>query len=398
MTEILLLDDDPLQLKILARQLNGAGYTRVVGCTSAAAALRALTDPARSIGLIFLDLNMPGIDGVAFLRLLAERKISAAVVLVSGEDERLVETAVRLGESHKLRVLGALPKPVWTAELRGLLARWAAPPESAADGKPAYTADEIARAVTQGELVNYYQPKVALETGAVTGVEALVRWHHPRDGLVLHADFIDVAEAAGTIHALTRSVVESALGQAKNWRDAGLALQVAINISMSDLERLDFFDFMLAEMDMHGVPAAGVTLEITESRLATGTRAAMEIVSRLRLKRVTMSIDDFGSGQSSLAQLRDLPFNEIKIDGSFVHGASADATLDMIVASSLKMARHLAMRTVAEGVEDRADWTWLRACGCDEAQGYLIARPMPAANLAHWLGEWEHRREELVRS
>ena len=396
-TEILVLDDDPLQLKLLARQLNGAGYERVVGCLNAATALEALTDPARSIGLIFLDLNMPGVDGVAFLRLLAERHFTAGVVLVSGEDPRLVETAVRLGESHHLNVLGALPKPVWTAELRAMLARWESPPDANAVAKRTYAPEEVRAAIARRELVNFYQPVVEVETGAVVGVETLVRWRHPQDGLVLPGAFIDLAEAHGFINELTRGVTKEAFGHARAWLDAGLDLSVAINVYMGNLDQLDFFDRLAAEADDDGVPLASIVLEVSESQLTLATRSAMEIVSRFRLKRVTMCIDDFGLGQSSLAQLRDLPFNEIKVDGSFVHGACTNATLDVILASSLKMAKHLNMRTVAAGVEDRSDWDWLRDRGCDRAQGYFIARPMPAADLPSWILEWDKRRRELYK-
>ena len=210
-TELLLLDDDPLQLKLLARALNGLGYHDVVGCTTAAVALDALNAPERTIGLIFLDLNMPDVDGVAFLRLLAESHRSIPVVLVSGEDERLVETAARLGASHQLTVLGTLPKPVWPVELRALLARWESPAPAASGAPTAYAAGDVTRAVRHGELVNYYQPKVDLVTGTVAGVEALVRWRHPLHGDVLPGRFLGVVEEHGLISELTRVVIGAAL-------------------------------------------------------------------------------------------------------------------------------------------------------------------------------------------
>ncbi len=397
MTDILLLDDDPFQLKILTRQLASAGYPQVIGCTAADEALQVLDDPARDVGLLFLDLNMPGVDGVAFLRLLAGHHASTAVVLVSGEDERLVETAVRIGESHQLRVLGALQKPVLSGDLRDILARWEADVTESREEPVPYAAEAIARAVSQGELANYYAPIVDLGTGAVAGVEALVRWRHPRDGLVLPGRFIATAESEGLIHDLSRVVLRAALGHARAWRAMGLELRVAVNVSMQDLNRLDFFDLLLSEAAANGVPPSALSLEITEAALADGTRAAMETVSRLRLKRVTMSIDDFGTSRSSLAQLRDLAFNEIKIDGSFVHGASANPSLAVVLESGVKLARQLGMTTVAEGVDDRSDWDWVRDHGCDLAQGYFIGRPMPADDLPLWLGSWDRRKPELLR-
>lgn len=394
MPEILLLDDDPLQLKMLARTLNGLGYTKLLGCTSAAAALHALSAPERRIGLILLDLNMPGVDGIAFLTLLSERRADVPVVLVSGEDERLLETAARFGASQKLTILGTVPKPVWPAELRLVLERWTSPATPLFTLRQ-YSAEEVAGAILHGELIPHYQPKVDLATGAVVGVEALVRWRHPKDGLVMPAQFIGIAEERGLIRDLTSLMLQSALAQGRQWRDAGLALSVAVNVSMDDLARADFADTVLAAVERSGLPHRDLVLEVSEQRFAQNPDAAMATVSRLRLRRITMAIDDFGTGTASLAQLRDLPFNEVKVDGSFMHGVGSNAILGAIVTSSLDLALRIGMRTIAEGVEDIADWVWLRAQKCDHAQGYFIGPPMPAAELPDWMAGWEKRRREL---
>lgn len=395
MTEILLLDDDPLHLKVLARTLNGLGYHNLVGCTSAAAALRALAEPQRQIGLIMLDLNMPGVDGVAFLGLLAERRAEIPVVLVSGEDERLVETAARFGASQHLRILGALPKPVWPAELSGVLQRWESPASSAPAAK-VYAPEEIAAAILHQELVPFYQPKVHLATGEVAGVETLVRWQHPKDGLVMPSQFIGVAEERGLVRDLTRMVLRMALEQARRWSAAGTPLAVAVNVSMDDLALPDFADFVMGELARAGIEPQQLSLEVTEQRFASNPDLALATLSRLRLRRVVMSIDDFGTGTASLAQLRDLPFNEVKIDGSFVHGAGSNAIPGTIVHTALTLARRLGLRTVAEGVETVADWAWLRRQACDIAQGYFIGRPMPADDLTAWTTQWSARVGALV--
>ena len=397
MHEILLLDDDPLQLKMLARTLNGLGYTKLLGCSSAAAALQALSAPERRIGLILLDLNMPGVDGVAFLKLLSERRAEIPVVLVSGEDERLVETAARFGASQKLTILGSVPKPVWPAELRLVLERWTSPATPLSTPRQ-YAPEEVAGAILHGELIPHYQPKVDLATGAVVGVEALVRWQHPKDGLVMPFQFIAVAEERGQIRDLTRMMLQAALTQCKQWRDAGLALSVAVNVSMDDLARADFADTVIAAVERSGLPPQDLVLEVSEQRFAQNPDAALAAVSRLRLRRITMAIDDYGTGTSSLTQLRDLPFNEVKVDGSFVHGAGRNAILGAIVESSLDLALRIGMRTIAEGVEDIADWAWLRTQKCDHAQGYFIGAPMPAADLPEWIAGWEKRRQKLYHA
>jgi EAL domain-containing protein (putative c-di-GMP-specific phosphodiesterase class I) len=159
---------------------------------------------------------------------------------------------------------------------------------------------------------------------------------------------------------------------------------------------LDFADFVMSQLTRFGVAAENLILEVTESRLMTNVLAPLDILTRLRLKRISLSIDDFGTGHSSLSQLRDIPFDELKIDQSFVHGAGQDKTQRAFFSSSLGIARQLGMKTVAEGVEDRADWDFLRQQGCDLAQGYFIARPMPAGALRAWLADWEMRRSELL--
>jgi EAL domain-containing protein (putative c-di-GMP-specific phosphodiesterase class I) len=239
--------------------------------------------------------------------------------------------------------------------------------------------------------VNYYQPKVAVADGRVVGVETLVRWRHPVDGLVMPDQFIGVAEAHGLIDALTRVVLTEALAQTRVWRDAGRDLRVAVNLSMDNLKTLDFADFIGDQAAMQGVSPSHVVLEVTESRLMGDLRTPLDILTRLRLKRFRLSIDDFGTGHSSLSQLRDLPFHELKIDRSFVHRAWGNDTLSAIFNASLQLAHQLGMEVVAEGVEDRDDWNFLRRSGCDLAQGYFIGRPMPAAELPAWIDSWQHR-------
>ena len=167
---------------------------------------------------------------------------------------------------------------------------------------------------------------------------------------------------------------------------------------MNNLGSLDFPDIVDRAIRAAGVSNKSVMLELTEGRLMTDAVRALDTLTRLRLKHIGLSIDDFGTGHSSLAQLRDIPFDELKVDRGFVHGACNDASLRAIFEASLGMARQLGMKIVAEGVEDRADWEFLRAAGCDIAQGYFIARPMTAENLADWLANWKIRRHDLAAS
>lgn len=396
---ILTLDDEPFMLKLIGQILKNLGYTDVTSCDNGLDALKFLESPGQTPNLILLDLNMPKMDGIEFARKLVDLNYSGSLILISGEDERMLQTAEKLVQAHKIPVLGHLHKPVTPERLDALLRKWT--PSSQSKPRPTkkiYSADELSAAIANGEMINYYQPKVALATGEVVGVETLVRWQHPQDGMVFPDQFIGVAEANGLIDDLTRVVMDGAFAQIRLWDQAGLKLKVAINVSMDNLTSLNFADSVAAKATAAGVSPQSVVLEVTESRLMQDTRAALEILTRLRLKRFHLSIDDFGTGNSSLVQLRDIPFNELKIDQGFVHGAWANDTLRALFDSSLNLAKQLGMDTVAEGVEDRADWDFLRKTECRLAQGYFIAKPMPASALHDWMEDWHERVSGFVHT
>ena len=394
---VVVIDDDPFALELLARQLAPLGCVDVALCERAQDALALLETQFDSIGLVFCDLQMPDIDGVQFVRHLARIGYRGGLVLVSGEDGRILQTVNKLAQAHGIHMLGALSKPVSTVQLRQVLASHASRVALAPRAlRPSRLPDELKRAIAGGELFNHYQPKVDLATGALVGVEALVRWQHPQAGLVFPDQFIAMAEEHNLIDDLTHAVLSAALRQERLWQDAGLEIQVAVNISMDNLAALDFPDLVSQWAHEAGVDLSSVMLEVTESRLMKDVRAPLDILTRLRLKRVGLSIDDFGTGHSSLAQLRDIPFDELKLDRSFISGAAEDSALRAIVEATLAMARQLGMKSVAEGVETRADWDFLRALGCDVAQGYFIARPMSGTDVLGWRMGWEQRRPELT--
>ncbi len=396
--KVLLVDDDHFALKLLRRLLANYGFDNVVTHEYAADAVALLEFDNQAFDLILCDLQMPGMDGVEFIRQLVRISYAGGLILVSGEDTRILQTAEKLSKAHRLNVLGALKKPVSPEQLQQVLKNHHQPVAMWPAAGKTYAREALSQAIAGDELVNYYQPKVDLASGMVTGVETLVRWRHPVDGLVYPDQFIGMAEETGLIDDLTRSVLGGALRQARIWQDAGLDLCVAVNVSMDNLISLEFPDFVAQAVRQAGVPPTSLLLEVTESRLMKDPLAALDILTRLRLKHISLSIDDFGTGHSSLAQLRDVPFDELKVDRGFVHGASRDPSLRALFEASLGMARQLGMKTVAEGVEDREDWDFLRVAGCDMAQGYFIARPMPAADLPGWIDDWEVRYRKLVAS
>lgn len=384
---ILLLDDEPFMLRLLAQMLDGLGHSSVICCDNGADALAALATP-NPPNLILLDLVMPQMDGIEFVRKLVEHHYLGSLVLVSGQDERMLRMAERLVQAHRIPVLGHLTKPVSLAALEAMLDHWHPPRQLKMAMRRSYPAEELAAAISNDELVIHYQPQIEVSSGAVVGVEALVRWRHPEDGLLAPVLFIGMAERHGLIDALTRVVLTRALADAGIWQRAGLQLRVAVNVSMRNLTSVAFVDLVTEAASAAAIAAEDIVLEITESRLMYDQRAPLEILARLRLKRFHLSIDDFGTGHSSLTQAHDISFNELKIDRSFVHGAARDTSLRAMMHASLELGRQLGMEVVAEGVEDREDWDLVRAMGCDLAQGFYIARAMPAEAIVAWIDIW----------
>ncbi|MEJ2868390.1 EAL domain-containing protein [Actinomycetospora sp. OC33-EN08] len=239
-------------------------------------------------------------------------------------------------------------------------------------------------AVTDGHLRVHYQPTVSLEGRIVLGVEALARWEHPELGALLPDEFVPVLEATGQIGGLTEFVLDESLAAARGWLDRGLRLSVAVNLSVGSLDD-DFPDLVAAALARHDVPAELLTLEVTESGVSVEREHALPALRRLHALGCRLAVDDFGTGQSSLAHLRRLPVDTVKIDKSFVLGMGTESGDVAVVRAIVEMGHTLGLTVVAEGVESAAVRTALTEMGCDVAQGYLVSRPMPAGSLERWL-------------
>jgi EAL domain-containing protein (putative c-di-GMP-specific phosphodiesterase class I)/CheY-like chemotaxis protein len=394
---ILLLDDNPFELVKQSCLLREAGFGQVTTLETAAAALESLYADARAFDVIVCDVKAPSGDGLDFLRSLEASPFAGQLILLSGECARVVYTARLLLARAGLVVLGTVKKSGIGNELAALLEHWV-PGTTGVPSQPVHMfgTEDIENAASERQWVLHYQPKVDLRTGRLAGVEALVRWNHPVHGLVLPDRFIGLAEQCGAIETLTDWVLHEGIGQLARWRAEGLLTCVALNVSMDNLRAPDFTTRVENIVKDAGVSTADVTLEITESRLMASTRTPLESLMRLRLGRFNLSIDDFGTGHSSLAQLRDVPFTELKVDRSFVSGARADPIVRTILESCVGLAKGLGMLSVAEGVETDDDWRLLRDIGCNLAQGYFIGRPMPSDGIAGWLDAWQHRHTSLL--
>jgi diguanylate cyclase (GGDEF)-like protein len=246
---------------------------------------------------------------------------------------------------------------------------------------------ELGEAIHNDRLILHYQPKIDLAANRVSGFEALVRWQHPRLGLLEPGEFIGFAEMGETVHALTNWVIDNALAQLRRWRDEGYDLDISLNISTRNLVDQAFAETLSALIDKHGVAAGHIELEITESSLISDPARTQATVQQIAALGVALSIDDFGTGYSSLSYLKRLPVRTVKIDRSFVTDMLVDPQDLVIVRSIISMARSLGLQVVAEGAEDRATCDMLRGMGCNFVQGHCISEPMASAVVEEWLGQ-----------
>ena len=383
---VLMVDDDYIMHRITTVMLNDLGISRVLNAMSGSEALEMLEQSDDGIDVIICDLNMPGMDGVEFIRHVAKMNFDGSLILTSGEDIRILKTVEKLAIEHELHMLGVLEKPIAPAKLGELLDSLdQIRQEGTIMISDPFSVEDLERAIDNDELDTHFQPKVDIETGKVVGVEALVRWQHPQHGLIRPNAFIAMAEESGLITRLTNAVCNKALDYAAELKSSGHNLNIAINISVDSLTNLEWPDRMSKMLEQSGLAADSISFEITESRLMEHLSVALDILSRLSLKRFNLSIDDFGTGYSSMEQLQRIPFSEFKIDRAFVHGAAREASARAILESSVLLAKKLDMKVVAEGVEDQEDWDLVSEVGCDQVQGYFVSRPLPFKQLMKWL-------------
>ena len=248
---------------------------------------------------------------------------------------------------------------------------------------------ELRTAVDESQLRLFLQPKVTLATGQVVGAEALVRWQHPERGVLAPVGFVPFAEQTGFVRLLTRWMIDEVARTAQGLIAQGLAMKLAVNLSTRDLLDPDLPQRLGDAIARHHLPPGSIVLEITESAIMDDPQRAQHTLQRLRAMGLRLSIDDFGTGHSSLAYLKTLPVQELKLDRSFVMSMGSDEHDAKIVQSTVALAHSLGLSVVAEGVESLSTWELLQALGCDEAQGHLIAKPMPASQFAAWVADWQ---------
>lgn len=375
---VLVVEDDAFQRKMYASMLStlGVGSVRTVGDGEEGLGI-IREEGARSIDMALCDLDMPGMDGLEFLRHLGQEHHGVAVIIISALDSKLLASVAKMARMYGIELLGVIKKPITLVQLQELVAKYgAAGNREIPAASHSFTLEQILQGIRENQFEPFFHPKVDLKTGRLTGAEALARWIHPELGVIGPCDFILPLEQSGNIDGLTLLMLEKAAIACRALRERGKPLSISVNLSMVSL-----VDSMVADRIIRLVRDAGaepchIILEITESAVVTEVAQALENLSRLYISGFALSIDDYGTGYSSIQQLTRIPFSELKIDQSFVKDFAQNRLLRIVVESSLDMARKLQLRSVAEGVETQQDWDMLKSLGCDMVQGHFIAKPM----------------------
>ena len=376
---VLVVEDDEFQRRMSVNMLRSIGVAWATGASNGREALEAIrVANGNPVHIALCDLNMPEMDGMAFLRHLAQEDHNVAIIIVSALDAKLLSSVVRMTRMYGIRLLGAVEKPILHGQLKELLEKYEhLPPVRAAALSPhRFTLHEVLRGVRARQFEPWFQAQVDLGTGGLVGAEALARWMHPEQGIVGPYAFVPMLEQTRQIDELTFQMIEKAAAACRVFHESGFDISVSVNLSLASLDDPALADQITRVVRRAGIEPRHLMLEITESAAMTDVAHALENLARLCMNGFPLSIDDFGTGYASLQQLTRVAFSELKIDQSFVRDASESEALRIVVQSSVEMARRLRVKSVAEGVETQKDWDAVKSVGCDTAQGYFIARPM----------------------
>lgn len=355
-----------------------------------------ISNSADNMDALVLDLMMPDVDGVEMIRLLAGMQSKVPLILISGVDKSVLHSAQELAFEHKLNIVGTLQKPFLPHELRNMLSNIENLGETSRVAHSRHGDEfiiskvDMQEALAGKQFIAFFQPQISLHDMSIIGFEALMRWQHPERGLIPPNRFIPLAEEYGLIEEMTWQLFDQI---AADWRSNKLQQTVSLNMTADMFKNLDLPDRLYGIGSRHEfVNNSQIVLEVTESALMGELTKSLDSLTRLRMKGFHLSIDDFGTGFSSMLQLYRAPFTELKIDQSFVMRMEKDTEARTIVESTINLAHNLNMKVVAEGVETASILNHLSRLGCDIAQGYFIARPMPMTDVMRWMQDWQIKK------
>jgi EAL domain-containing protein (putative c-di-GMP-specific phosphodiesterase class I)/CheY-like chemotaxis protein len=389
----LVAEGDQVQRHALADILVHVGVGRITQAPDGHTALRhfsaGITPP---VDIAIIDLALPGMDALELIRRLGEARCKAGVIIVGAQTNAVLFSVETMADAYGVNVLGAIGKPVIGSRLMALIQNYLQPAEAhgAGEAPPTLSFAQVGQGLQNREFDPFFQPKIELETGQVKGLEMFARWRHPLYGVLGPASFMPALEEARRVDFLDWTMIEKSVAACRKLHDLGIPISVSVNVDQGTLAHPQFMEQIAACLERYQIMPDYLTFEITESAVLSTDPHFLERLLRLRMKGFGLAIDDYGTGRSNLQLLARIPFSELKIDRSFVDGASKRAAIGTVLRSCLGLARSLDRRSVAVGVETKQDWDFLQGLGCTYAQGYYIAKPMPVEDFPAWLSDWQH--------
>ncbi|ALK97659.1 oxygen sensor protein [Massilia sp. WF1] len=388
----LVAEAEPVQRRALIEALGQLGASRVTDVPDGPTALRTLQAGfTPKIDVAVVDLALGGMDGLELLRAIAALKSSVRLIVIGAQPAGVLFSVETLAQAYGVDLLGTVAKPVTSAKLKAVLDNFQPPARPRAGASsPAFSFAEVGVGLQQRQFEPFFQPKIELATGQVKGLETFARWRHPEHGVLGPAAFIDALEQNNRIDFLDWTMIELSVERCRQYHDQGIPISISLNLAAETLANPNFIRQVQSCMKRHGVLPDYLSFEITESSILKFDVDFIERLVRLRMMGFGLAIDDYGTGRSNLQLLARIPFSELKIDRSFVDGASKKRPLGTVLKSCLGLAHSLDRMSVAVGVETRQDWDFLQGLGCTYAQGYHIANPMEASAFPGWLEDWRH--------
>ena len=374
---VLVVDDNPIQLTVMERQLSKYGISNIITCDNGEEALRAVSES--QFDIIFSDIVMPEMEGITLIRSLDNMGYKGALAIASGAGASIVSSLSYMSQKLRFSNVYGLNKPISDSLLKDIFEKEShIKTVSTKQKMKQVNIDELTIALSENQFKNYYQPQTDYSTGAIVGLEALARWNHPTNGLIFPDIFIPMLSKMGQETELFRLVLKNVLVDISEGR---IKCGVSINVTQSDTVMPGFVDYLLDQCNFYNVEPSLITLELTEHGVYEESVEMITNMARLRLYGFGISIDDFGVGSSSYLKLSHLPFTEIKIDKDFVFGCIGNETKMSIIKSMCTLAKNMHIKLVSEGVEDDITWKAMQELGVDVCQGYYTGKPMPIEAL-----------------
>ncbi len=401
---VLIVDDSASQREYMAQKCRDIGACHIVTAENGRKALEIIAAQEKGFDILICDLEMPDLDGIELIHILAEQESKSGLIIVSGHEKSLITAAKVMAQNEGLQVLGTLQKPIPEKRLEAIFRLKRMHQRNGISGLVAHRkeniicVEEAKKAIKHNKVVLHFQPKMDMQQWRLDGVEALARIRLDDGTIVYPNDFIPLMERHDLIDVLSYEVIRLALEQHNRWAMQGRDINISINISAVSFENKEFCQRVMTLIRKSGINAKGLTFEVTESAVVKNLGKALAVLARLKLFGCKLSIDDYGTGYSSVKQLANIPFDELKMDRSLIDGITRNRQLQIIFDSTLSMCNKLGLSVVAEGIEKKSDWDYLQKKGCHICQGYFVSKPLPEDDFDYWYqGEYPHDSPNNVK-